>query len=99
MGKVEREKGKGSGNGRMREVWMEWRQLRGKGLDGWNGEELWMGGTIGNNGKIKMGKSGGSIGGVWLRSIEEREGKERKREMEKGFELYRAEGRRQRECE
>ena len=30
MGKAEREKGEGSGNGRMREVWREWRQLRGK---------------------------------------------------------------------
>ena len=34
-----------------------------------------------------------------LRSIEERKGKEQKREMEKGFELYKAEGRRQKECE
>ena len=30
VGKAEREKGEGSGNGRMREVWREWRQLRGK---------------------------------------------------------------------
>mgnify|MGYP007054587770 CR=1 FL=1 len=52
MGKAEREKGEGSGNGRMREVWREWRQLRGKGLDEWNGEEWWMGGTIENNGMI-----------------------------------------------
>ena len=36
---------------------------------------------------------------MWLRSIEEIKGKERKKEMEKGFELYEAEGRRQRECE
>ena len=53
MGKAEREKGEGSGNGRMREGWREWHQLRGKELDGWNGEEWWMGGTIGNNGKIR----------------------------------------------
>ena len=53
MGKAEREKGEASGNGRMREVWREWRQLRGKELDGWNGKEWWMGGTIGNNGKIR----------------------------------------------
>ena len=53
MGKAERVKGEGSGNGRMREVWREWRQLRGKGLDEWNGEEWWMGGTIGNNGMIR----------------------------------------------
>ena len=40
-------------DGRMREVRRELRQLRGKRLDEWNGEEWWMGRTIKNNGMIR----------------------------------------------